>query len=366
MTQVATDRQKKHFINHLHAFRGIAILLIVAAHAWSLAIFWTGQLDSIGLKWLFALTETLFHGSTILFAIISGILFSQVLHSQSWKRFYRSKVVNVILPYSLLSLLLTLYHLPAASVTFNLDFGLIFGHQLANNLLYGKASIQYWYIPVLVVLFILTPSLSYLAARRKYLAIVLMIALCPLVITRSPFPDFLKPQTLGYFVGAYALGLLTGQYYAQLQTWLARHSSACSVAFTAISMALFLGYLNDYQASSWFSLRESMFYAQKVLLTGLVLLWLKRREHQARIGESVLDKGLTILGDYAFAIYFLHLLFMTGFINLGHNLLAEQRFAGLLLVFGVCSFILSILFSIMLSIMIQTLLKQHSRKLIGV
>jgi probable poly-beta-1,6-N-acetyl-D-glucosamine export protein len=357
-----TAGQIRPFIAHLHAFRGIAIILIVAAHAWSLSIFGTGQLDSTGLTWLFAASETLFHGSTLLFAIISGLLFSQVLHAQSWRRFYRSKVVNVVLPYCLMTLLITFYHWPQANPFASPDFG----HQLISNLFYGKASIQYWYIPVLLVLFLLTPALSYLSARPKYLAIVLVIALSPLIITRSPFPDFLKPQTYGYFIGAYVLGLLMGQYYAQWQTWLARHSHSCLLAFMAISTAIFLGYLNGYQASGWFSLRESLFYAQKVLITGLVLLWLKRREDKDNQGDTPLDKGLTLLGNYAFAIYFLHLLFMAAFINLGHNLLAEQREASLLLGFGSLSLVLSILGSIMLSAVIKKLFKQHSRKLIGV
>ena len=66
-------------MQHLQAFRGISIICIVAAHAWSFSIFWTGQLDSTGLKAVFYSTELLFHGSTIFFAIISGLLFSLLM-----------------------------------------------------------------------------------------------------------------------------------------------------------------------------------------------------------------------------------------------------------------------------------------------
>ena len=360
MAEDPISTRKTTFIAHLHAFRGVAILLIVAAHAWSISIFWTGQLDSMGLKWLFASTETLFHGSTILFAIISGLLFSQVLQAQPWQRFFRSKLLNVVLPYCLVTLFITLYH----STVINLFPINNFGHQLVINLTYGKASIQFWYIPVLLVLFLLTPALSYLIARPRYLVIVITIVLSPLIITRSPFPDFLKPQTYGYFIGAYTLGLWIGYHYEKLQVFLLRYRYACVVILTGISMIIFAGYLNGYQASSWFSLRESLFYLQKVLLTGLLLFWLKRRDEQAKKG--MLDQTLTVLGSFAFAIYFLHVLFMAEFIDLGYSLLTEYRSASLLMVFGCFSLVLSILCSIVFSTGVKKIFKQDSRKIIGV
>ena len=81
---------KPTYLPHLHALRGIAILTILGAHAWSFMIFWTGPLDE-GLKPLFQITESLFHGSTLYFALVSGVLFSKVLSGKSWPSFFKSK-----------------------------------------------------------------------------------------------------------------------------------------------------------------------------------------------------------------------------------------------------------------------------------
>ena len=98
------------YIQHLHAFRGFAILNVVGAHAWSFMIFWTGGLTAPGLDWLFWSAETIFHGSTLYFAIISGILFTRILKGKSWKQFFQSKFTNVLLPYIVTTLLLTAYY----------------------------------------------------------------------------------------------------------------------------------------------------------------------------------------------------------------------------------------------------------------
>ena len=87
---------EKGFLSEIHAFRGLAILAIVGAHTWSFLIFWTGALDD-ALKPVFWLTESLFHGSTLYFAIISGILFQKILINKSWQSFYQSKLTNVVL-----------------------------------------------------------------------------------------------------------------------------------------------------------------------------------------------------------------------------------------------------------------------------
>lgn len=77
-------------LEYLHRFRGIAVLAIMGAHAWSVLGFLSGaETQLLHYIWLSAITETLFHGSTLFFALISGILYARVLRGRSWDRFYR-------------------------------------------------------------------------------------------------------------------------------------------------------------------------------------------------------------------------------------------------------------------------------------
>ena len=71
---------KTEFIGHLDTFPGVAILAIMGAHAWSGVAFASDvrQRDPDFL-WLHAANESVFHGATLFFALIAGLLFTRVL-----------------------------------------------------------------------------------------------------------------------------------------------------------------------------------------------------------------------------------------------------------------------------------------------
>ncbi|NKF52076.1 acyltransferase [Shewanella sp. WXL01] len=365
-------------IEHLHSFRGVAIITIVAAHAWSFAIFWTGQLDD-SLEWVFAVTEMLFHGSTLFFAIISGLLFTQVLHRKPWSHFYRQKLTKVVLPYIVMSAVMTAMYWQYVSAD-NPDANML--HVYLNSLLVGKASIQYWYIPVLVVLFALTPLfqwlLNKLSTQPRGIVVAFALTLLPLIITRSPFPDFIKPQTFVYFSGAYLLGMIIGSHYKATLTLIKRYQLPILAIVVISSLALVYGYLVDTWSYGFFSLRESLYYLQKCLLALLILHWLHgwhQPSHQQsnqtpkqlarRQAKPKTKRLLSLCADHAFAIYFIHVVPMGWLIGLAWQTLADHRSPWLIVSFGLASLTLSITLSIVISRIIRLLFKQHSSKLIG-
>ncbi len=82
--------------NHLHAFRAFSIFNVVACHALSEQVWLAGgPQTSVASNILNAFTESLFHGSTIYFALISGVLFSLFLSHRGWSRFF-SINVNIL------------------------------------------------------------------------------------------------------------------------------------------------------------------------------------------------------------------------------------------------------------------------------
>ena len=103
----------------VHAFRGFAILNILAIHCTALAVLF--QQTTPGLNQppqhmadaIHPVSQALFHGSTIYFALISGLLYATVLSRKSWSEFFRGKLTNVVAPYVLVSFILTLFVLPA-------------------------------------------------------------------------------------------------------------------------------------------------------------------------------------------------------------------------------------------------------------
>lgn len=347
-----------NFIPHLHAFRGFAIISIVAAHCWSFMIFWTGDLSSDGIKNLFWFTETLFHGSTIYFAVISGLLFSLVLQKYTWPQFYKSKLLNVLLPYTLVTLTLTAYYWQyfVQNPEIN-DTAIDFTKTVALNLFSGGGAIHFWYIPLLAVMFFLTPLFVWLQARFKLGIAVLILA--PLIISRSPFPDFLQPQSFVYFIGAYVFGMTLATNYQQTLKWFEQYSALLMLTLVVSSIGVFLTYLYNYQPSGIYSLRQMLVYIQKLSICFLTL-------HYFSKFETRLPAWLSTLGTYSFAIFFLHVVFIDVVIQTVRSSLEENRVVELVALYGGMNLLAGILGSVLLAKVIKQLLGKYARNVIGV
>jgi surface polysaccharide O-acyltransferase-like enzyme len=92
------------YLDYVHSFRGFAILNIVAIHGFAIALSVPDNWNPDTTSPLYVLNEMLLHDSTIYFALISGMLFSSILRSRGYHRFYRSKILNVLFPYTFCTL----------------------------------------------------------------------------------------------------------------------------------------------------------------------------------------------------------------------------------------------------------------------
>ena len=340
------------FYDNLAAFRGFAILTIVAAHSWSFAIFWTGGLNKPDLAAFFWFTEVLFHGSTLYFAVLSGILFSLVLHQKTWSTFFTGKLLNVALPYLVMTVIATALswsYLPSPTPPFI--------NVAAKNVFLGSAMPHYWYLPVLAVLFAITPILHRLQKHQLGRWCLLMFALLPLVVSRSPYPDFLKPQSFVYFSGAYALGMLWGGSFQRVNRILVDYFWGLIAVAIVCSLGLWFTYVNDVQNIGFFSLRQSLVYGQKLALMAVLICVLTRLTRQ--------PSWLIRLGEYAFAIYFIHVFFIGPLIMSYSDWLTENRATLFIAALGVANFLIGILGSLLVGCSLKWLIGRHARKLVG-
>jgi len=356
MSDPSVDRT---FIKHLHAFRGFAILMIVAAHSWSTLLF-MGDFDAMPAKVaVFAVAETLFHGSTLYFAVISGLLFGLVLRRKGWRAFFRSKVLNVMLPYALVSLFFLSAFWPMYVQWFESEgMSTNFFVAYLGGLLTGRIMLPFWYMPVLMLLYASTPLIDKLmrGERRNWMAGVLV--LLPLVISRTTAPDFLSAQTYVYFLGAYTLGMLAGTGYENTSQFIGKFRNLLWVAAIGCTLVVLLLFLNEYEPTGSYSLLQTLVYVQKLSIAGLAIHYLSRNE------ES-LPSVLFVLGSYAFAIYFLHF-FMVSAVSFGVQALARgyanawtATAGGLVILMAATT--LSLLFSWLL----KKLFRSKSRMIIG-
>ncbi len=355
---MAISAHKTDYLAWLHSFRGFAILCIMGAHAWSMLGFSSGAETRLpDYIWLYATTETLFHGSTLFFALISGILYTRVLRGKPWRSFYRSKWTNVVLPYAFITLVLTALAWPQY-----LEYGranqieFFFPQELLVNIATGQAQVHLWYIPVLCVLFALTPTLDRLLRFRNGV-VVMLLALLPLLVSRTTYPDLLSFRSIVYFLGAYALGMILGERLPAMLNRVGRHLSLLLAVLVISTLGNFLLFLWDYVPVGLTSAHQSVVYVQKMTLA-LVVLYLL---HEQGLRQS---RVLGVLGTYSFSLYFLHLTPIWILSDAFGKQFPDADLAGVALG-GLVIYLLSIAICLLLSMGLRKLLGRHSRILIG-
>lgn len=350
--------RKSDYLAYLHSFRGVAILCIMGAHAWSMLGFATGAEQNLPhYIWLYATTETLFHGSTLFFALISGILYTRILRGKPWRSFYRSKWTHVVLPYLFITLLLTTLAWPGYlkyGRANHIEFW--FPEELALNIVSGQTQVHLWYIPVLCVLFALTPLLERLLRFRNG-AVLVLLALLPLVVSRTTYPNLISVPTVVYFLGAYALGMLLGELLPAMLAAVERHLGFLLAVLAVSTVGNFLLFLWDYVPVGVTSAHQSVVYLHKLTLALLFLYVLHGRQaHQ--------PKGLGMLGTYSFSLYFLHFTPIWLLSEFFGKQVPDASLAALALG-GLLIYLASIALCLLVSMGLRRLLGRHSRMLIG-
>ncbi len=351
----------ENYRHDLHALRGFAIINIVLIHVSAWYFYNLGQQVAlpISTQILNDLTEMAFHGSTIYFALISGILASRVLAHRGWPRFFRNKARYVLLPYLICSLLFSLvWFAQGDCIVWSLCTGgelgvswhgpLEFAQRYLKNVIGGTTVIPYWYIPVLLVLFAGTPGLVWLARQRPTLLWVL--AVVALTIQRGG-PWFNVPSLI-YFLGIYAVAIGIGADYEGFLQWAERRISAIVVAIIISSICLTAAYA----LGIWFML-ETVHAVHKLAITAAVLVAFNRWQS--------IPRWLSTLGTHAFAIFFLHLFLVVAI--LGPWLRFRPQPAGAVEALVVISLIamLTLVGCLIVSTAIKAIVGRRSRMMIG-
>lgn len=310
--------------NHaLHAFRAFAIINITAIHAfaWTFIVIREKGYTIAPSYWLIdGLNGVLLHDSTLYFTFISGILFPIILKGKGYPRFFESKFKYVFLPYLFFTTIFTIFSpfapdsATSASV---IEQVLNFIGKLSINLLTGNALWIYWYIPILLVLYALTPLLEKLPkmpAGKTFSAIIILL---PLVASRV-WPEVSWTNYV-YFLGAYVLGLIVGQNYDRTLELIERYWVLLLIIAVLTTLQFFT--LPNPITYGFINLNESFWYVQKIAMGALALLWLEKYIKEV-------PRWLDVLARYAFAIYFIHMIVIMMYfgtvealeINLGDNL----------------------------------------------
>ena len=144
------------FVEYINRFRGIAILLIVMGHY--LPLVKINDTSKINIFFI-----NIVQGGTALFVFISGLLFHHVFYKRfEFKKFINAKIKNVLTPYLFLAILpityIVIYGQQIEYFTLASDSKLLTSLELIISYLStGSFLVAYWYIPFIMVIFLLSP-----------------------------------------------------------------------------------------------------------------------------------------------------------------------------------------------------------------
>jgi len=357
--------QPKQFLGYLHNFRGFAIINIVAIHAVVFAFLGASNFNFNPNNPIAIANEVLFHNATIYFAVISGILFSAVLKSKGYEAFYIGKFKNVILPYLFFTLIFSIFaensNKPFAILTNFTDYY----HAVIRNFIYGKANFVYWYIPILIFLYLATPLVDYLINLKKIGKYIFLLLLSiPLVVSRIEMmelmqSDFLSLQTMLYFLGAYVAGMYIGIDLEKRLAWVKNNFTWLIVITLITTIALVYIQLKNIDMIGRVSVRATLYYIQKICVSGIVIILLKNMGERKIIGLHQIAKD-------GFAIFFLHGFLIFVLIGILMPILSFTKIAPFNIFIGAfLMLVLSIAVSMLIVFIFRKIFGDKSRMIIG-
>jgi len=193
--------ERTGYQQHIHVFRGVAIIGIVIAHTipsldWSQAP-WTGRV-----------ADALVNQSSIFFFFIAGYLFQYLGARFAFKSYLKQKFLTVISPYLILSIpALIIFTMFTQRVgMWSWFYQLPIWEQVVLFLLTGKHLAPLWFVPTITLFYLLAPLLLWVdrAAPRLYWMIIPLFALATYLGRDGPLGPIDKAI---YLLPAYLLGM---------------------------------------------------------------------------------------------------------------------------------------------------------------
>ncbi len=320
-TQRPAGREESMW-NSLNYFRCIAILLIVAAHCLD-ASHWVT--DTFVEKVLVSIVRA----GTTLFVFISGFFFYQ-LNAAGFRygRFMKSKANTLLIPYVVLSLLAMVgrHYLnepienvpwPPANASGVMELYIWPG---LLNLLTGASFAPYWYIPFIMLIFLMAPlhlKVLDLSVKAQIVLVCLLFVISLLV--HRPAQQLYVLQSLVFFTPLYLFGMLCCRYRVEVYRMLADKELLLFAGVPVFAVLQIVFYNENVMHKDPFVYNGiDVQLIQKVCMCLFLLVVLRRVEKRR-------SKIVDLISSCSFAIYFLHLWFVK---------LIEKYMAGRTVVFG--------------------------------
>lgn len=352
--QLKSLTKPKKFLNSINYFRGIAIILIVLGHCYDLS-HWEISNNIENLFYSLSLNGSVY------FVFISGFLYNHIFYPRfEYKKFMVKKSQYVLLPYLLFSLV------PILITVFIGGGGEYLPENLSNRpiiatlwfLVTGRVIFAYWYIPMAMLLFAISPLINLVIKSEKVLPTILFLLPISLIIHR-PIDNINPLHSLIYFLPVYFIGIWSSINNKKIYAYLQDNNKKVAVAALALALGVIQVYVfqvtGNFHKEFWSLTVIDINLLQKILLCFLFMSILD-------IYENADITTMKKTAATSFAIYFIHPFLINTFISISSRLginYSGNFFTLILATFLVVAISMAIAYSC------KAILKKNSRYLIG-
>ncbi|MDO6758920.1 acyltransferase [Tamlana sp. 2_MG-2023] len=352
------------FINSINHYRALAIIFVVASHAFDVSLVHTNTFFEKVIK-------NLVSGGTINFVFISGFLFYTIFYQRfEFKTFLKSKVKRILLPYLFLSIVPIILYLLLKPDYWNATF---LNYTLANDsiahylisiikyLISGGHMVAYWYIPFAMLLFLLSPlHIKFIKLKLNYQVIIIVVLLTIAMFIHRPYEKIRAYQaihSLVYFTPIYLLGMLCAKYKDHIYKWL--NNRDLYLLLLVLGLAIYqayLGYTGNYHADfNEINGTIDLMLFQKLAMCLFFMVWLHRF-------EDYKHPFIDTLAKISFPIFFLHGYILNFLFVIHDSFIHYIKFPWLAYVFFTVLIVVS---SVVLAKIIVKVFPKYSLMLIG-
>ena len=306
---LSLSNKKSGFLNYVHMFRGLAILVIVAIHC-RISFGWGDH----HLSQQFFIT--FLDNGTVLFVFVAGFLFQYLKANYEYADYLLRKAKYVLLPYLIVSIPVIVFRKFNQSTEEWLPLSLAdapYVLKSAYMLISGKHLGPFWFIPMITIFYAISPLLIRLDHRRFYTTLFPIVLFAGLFTFQFGYFSNIIYSFLHFFP-VYLFGMWAAHYRERLTnikwTWI----MLLVLIYLVIAILEMSGYIPVQKLTSFESSKVLPYFhfntvKLRVMLLCIILLRVLYHFNSRNF------KILGTLGDYSFGIYFTHL-YVTTFIEM--------------------------------------------------
>ncbi|RYG06012.1 MAG: acyltransferase [Chitinophagaceae bacterium] len=334
--------RKKEFISYIHNFRGVAICFVVAPH---ILLAWDADSQ------LYKFFRVLWENGTVLFIFIAGYLFQYLSHRFEYKDYLKKKMEGVILPYFIVSAPIIVYRLmtndnPGYILDAYPDFTQwAMLKKLAYFIFTGAHMQQMWFIPMIMIYYLIAPLLLWIDKHPKYYLVILPLIVVSLIVIREPFNEIFR--MFFHFLSVYMFGMFMSRYRKEYLEFAKKYWVAIT-ALAVITVAVNFYFYPAYNSP--------LNYLQKMSFCLFFIYWLWKL-------NDYIPKILGAMAELSFGIFFIHYYFVLILRKVAEKIWHGPApgnifywIASVFIVFALCFLVLNT---------VKKIFPRHSKNLVG-